>query len=204
MQALLGALLSTGAGYLLGAIPTGMVVGKVGGVDLTQVGSRRTGATNVLRTLGPVPAALVTVGDLTKGAAAVRLARFLTHGDPWAEVLAATAAVLGHTYSPFIGWRGGRGVLTGAGGLTAMRPEATLIGFLFGSTTIAMTRYVSLGSLTATLVSALVFLRRASAARQSPAYYAYAVIVPGFIIFGHRDNITRILNGTERKLGEKA
>lgn len=210
MRALLGVALSAAAGYLLGAIPTGMVVGKVGGVDLTQVGSRRTGATNVLRTLGPWPAAFVFAADFAKGAVAVRLARALlddgsraSEGSAWAQVVAATAAVVGHSYSPFIGWRGGRGVVAAAGGVTVIHPLATLFGASLGGAVIALTRYVSLGSLTATLVSASIVLARAVSARQSTAYYFYVVIVPAFIIFGHRDNISRLLNGIERKLGER-
>ena len=191
-------------GYLLGTIPTGMVVGKARGVDLTVVGSKRTGATNVLRTLGARWAALVALGDVLKGALAVLAAGALTSGNAWAEVLAAMAAVLGHTYSPFIGFRGGRGVLTGAGGALILVPAAFLIGSLAGCLAIWATRYVSLGSLVAATVAGLVTLGWVLAGGASPAYLAYGLIVPAFIVVVHRDNIQRLLSGTERKLGERA
>src|SRR6476646_9901893 len=113
------------AGYLIGAIPTGVVVARVyGRVDLTQVGSRRTGATNVLRTLGPGAAAIVFVGDFLKGVVAVLLAAVVGAGAPWPQALAGLAAVVGHSYSPFIGFKGGRGVTTGLGAALVLWPTA--------------------------------------------------------------------------------
>ena len=192
------------AGYLLGTIPTGMVVGKARGVDLTAIGSKRTGATNVLRTLGPRWAAMVAVGDVLKGSLAVLAAGALTGGNPWAQVFAAMAAVLGHTYSPFIGFRGGRGVLTGAGGVLVIAPVAFVIGSTAGCLAIWATRYVSLGSLVAATVAGLITLGWVLVGGAPAAYMVYGLVVPAFIIVAHRDNIKRLLSGTERKLGERA
>jgi len=191
-------------GYLLGSIPNGMIVAGLKGVDLTQVGSRRTGATNVLRVVGPGPAALVFAADFAKGVAAVLVARALANGDPWAQVVAASTAVLGHSYSPFIGFRGGRGVVTAMGGLAVIQPEIALFGFLVGALAIAATRYVSLGSITGTVSAGAIGIALVVFAGYPPAYFLYGLLVPLFIVVSHRDNIERLLSGTERKLGEKA
>jgi glycerol-3-phosphate acyltransferase PlsY len=191
------------AGYLLGGFPTGMVIGRMHGVDLTSTGSGSTGATNVLRTLGPGAAALAFIGDFLKGVAAVLVARSLGDGGPWPQVVAATAAVLGHSYSPYIGFRGGRGVVTGMGGLVLIWPLAALVATILGAIAIATTRYVSLGSITGTLTAGLVVIGIVVFAGQSPAYLVYALIVPLFIVVSHRGNIARLLSGTERKLGER-
>jgi glycerol-3-phosphate acyltransferase PlsY len=190
-------------GYLCGAIPTGALVGRLyGRVDLTSVGSRRTGATNVLRTLGPGAAAVVFLGDLLKGSAAVLLAVVLSVGDPWAMALAGTAAVIGHAYSPFIGFKGGRGVATGIGGLAIIAPLAALGSLLVGAAIIAMTRYVSLGSIVGTCAGAIGLVLWTLASGESIAFAAFALAVGGFIVVAHRDNVQRLLNGAERRLGE--
>ena len=108
------AIVAAVVGYLIGAIPTGLIVGRVyKNVDITRVGSQRTGATNVLRTLGPGAAAIVFLGDGLKGVLAVVIANALTNGDALAASLAALGAIVGHSYSIFIGFRGGRGVTPG-------------------------------------------------------------------------------------------
>src|SRR5690242_18678318 len=128
MQVLLAAVI----GYLLGAIPTGMVVARVyRNVDLTAYGSGRTGATNVLRTLGRGAAAVAVAGDFFQGALAVALVKFLIAPEnSWIEMVAAVAAVVGHTYSVFIGFKGGRGVVTGFGASLVAAPIRILIAFI--------------------------------------------------------------------------
>ena len=201
MNFLVEVVLSASVGYVVGAIPTGVLVARVRGVDLTQTGSGRTGATNTLRALGPVAAAVVFGGDFAKGLVAVLMARALSDGGPWPQVAAAAAAVLGHSCSVFIGWRGGRGVVTGMGGLVGIWPQVALVGILFGAVAIAATRYVSLGSITGTVVSGLVVIGLVIFAGQPSAYLFYGLVVPLIILVAHRDNIERLMRGTERKLG---
>jgi glycerol-3-phosphate acyltransferase PlsY len=192
------------AGYLIGAIPTGALVATVyRRVDLTQVGSRRTGATNVLRTLGPGAAAVVFLGDFLKGTVVVLLASALAGGDAWVKAIAGAAAVFGHAFSPFLGFRGGRGVTTGLGGLLAIAPIVAGAGLLTGAAAIAATRYVSLGSILGTSVAALLLVSWTLASGQPIAYVAFALVVGGFILIAHHDNIDRLVHGKERKLGQR-
>lgn len=180
-----------------------MVARWYGNVDLTRVGSGRTGATNVLRTLGPRAAALVLLGDFLKGSLAVLAAGWLAAGDPWAMSLGWFAAVIGHSYSPWLRFRGGRGVATGLGGLLPLAPGAAVVALLCGIGIIALTRYVSLGSITGSLVAAMLVIGWALANDRSAAYVLFSVLTAGFIIVAHRDNIQRLLRGTERRLGER-
>ncbi len=212
------------AAYLVGAIPNGVLIGKLfSDVDVRAYGSGKTGATNVLRTLGPGAAALVVIGDIAKGAIAVLLARYVFFGalvsfpihaaashaalaryQPWAEALAGLAAVLGHTYSIYIRFSGGRGVLTGAGALLVMSPVSILFGLVAAVVPIALTRYVSLGSvLSATVVPVVELILYLTNHAPLP-YLLFTLFGGAYIIVLHRDNIGRLLNGTERKLGERA
>lgn len=192
------------AGYLLGSIPFGMIVARLhGNVDLTTHGSGRTGATNVLRTVGKRAAAVVFAGDFLKGLAATLLAFHVSGGDPWAGLLAALAAVAGHTYSPFIGFKGGRGVTTGLGATLIGAPHLMLAAFALGVFLVWSTRYVSLGSVVGATAGALLLIGNA-VVTQNPAWAVWGVLVGGFIVVAHRDNIRRLLDGTERKLGEAA
>jgi glycerol-3-phosphate acyltransferase PlsY len=192
-------------GYLLGSIPTGMVVARVyRNVDLTAYGSGRTGATNVLRTLGSGAASIAFAGDFLKGFLAVVLVRYIVGGDsPWAELVVAIAAVIGHSYSVFIGFKGGRGVVTGLGATIVAAPVLMLVVLVVGAVVVATTRYVSLGSVVgAALGGALLCWLAASSGEV--AWAVWGILVGGFIVVAHKDNIERLLAGTERKLGERA
>jgi glycerol-3-phosphate acyltransferase PlsY len=194
-------------GYLLGSIPTGMIVARVyRNVDLTAYGSGRTGATNVLRTLGSGAAAIAFAGDFLKGLLAVVVVQYVIAGDnprlPWLELIAAIAAVLGHSYSMFIGFRGGRGVVTGFGATVVAAPVPMLIALAVGALLIGTTRYVSLGSVVGSAVAGLLLCWLAVTSGE-PAWAVWGVLVGGFIVVAHRDNIERLLAGTERKLGER-
>ena len=201
------------AGYLLGSIPFGVLAGRFfGDRDPRAFGSGKTGATNVLRTLGPGPAAIVVAGDVLKGALAVLLARlvfFGGHAEPatlqaTAEAVAGFCAILGHNYSLLIGFKGGRGVLTGAGAMLVMAPFAFLIGLICAAVPIAITRYVSLGSMlgaTGSIVTEFVLLLTH---HDSLPHFIFILVGGVVIIVSHRDNIERLLNGTERKLGQPA
>jgi len=185
-----------------------MIVARVyRNVDLTAHGSGRTGATNVLRTLGSGAAAIAFAGDFLKGLAAVLLVKYVIAGDssgvPWLELIAAGAAVLGHSYSMFIGFKGGRGVVTGFGATVVAAPVAMLIALVVGVFLVATTRYVSLGSVVGSTLGGLLLCWLAITTGE-PAWAIWGVLVGGFIVLAHRDNIERLLAGTERKLGERA
>jgi glycerol-3-phosphate acyltransferase PlsY len=118
----------------------------------------------------------------------------------WVQFVAAAFAVIGHTYSPLLGFKGGRGIITGSGGLLVVTPPAFLASLIFGVGTVALTRYVSLGSLVGAVVAAIVMIWQAWSG--GPAFfYLYGTLVPGFVIMTHKGNIQRLLSGTERKLG---
>ncbi len=198
------------AAYLLGSIPTGVLAGKLfGDRDPRATGSGKTGATNVLRTLGPGPAALVVLVDVGKGVAAVLLARYVFFGSQsdlrdYAEALAGFAAIIGHNYSLYIRFGGGRGVLTGAGAMLVMSPFATLVGLICAVIPISITRYVSLGSILGATGSAATSLVLLLTHHDSLPHFLFILVGAAIIILSHRDNIERLLKGTERKLGQPA
>jgi glycerol-3-phosphate acyltransferase PlsY len=205
----LGGLALVAAGYVIGAIPFGIVAGRLaGGVDLRQHGSRRTGATNTLRTLGWRWAASVLVLDLAKGAAAVLLARWLYVAGPpssaeWVSAGAGVAAVIGHNWSAFIGFRGGRGVATSAGGMAVLSPLSLVVVLPLVALVIWRTRYVSLGSLVAAASAPIVTAGLAVAGAVGWAAAAYAAACGVLIVIAHGDNVARLRAGTERRIGER-
>jgi glycerol-3-phosphate acyltransferase PlsY len=191
-------------GYLLGSIPTGAVIARLyGNVDITRVGSGKTGTTNVLRALGPGAAAAAFAGDVSKGAIAVLIALTLNQGTGWPCLVAGAAAVLGHTYSLYIGFRGGRGVAPAIGATLVVAPVALGIGAVVAVGVVAVTRYVSLGSVVGTCVAALVLIVT-SVIQQDPLWAVWGILVGGLVVVAHRDNLQRLRTGQERKLGEKA
>jgi glycerol-3-phosphate acyltransferase PlsY len=201
-------------GYLVGSIPSGVVIGQLfGNVDPRTQGSGKTGTTNILRTLGPGPAAFVLLLDLGKGVAAVLLARYLimplsAGASPelraWAEAAAGLAAILGHMFSIFIHFTGGRGVATGGGAILAMQPLVWLVGLITLVVPIAITRYVSLGSILAAATTAILEVALVLTGHEYWGHAAFMVVGAVFVIWAHRDNIDRLVHGTERKLGEPA
>jgi len=199
------AILAAVVGYVLGSVPTGMVVARVyRNVDLTAHGSGRTGATNVLRTLGTGAAAIAFAGDFLKGMLSVLIAKYLIAPDnTWIWMIAAIAAVVGHSYSLFIGFRGGRGVVTGFGASVVAAPVLMLIAFAIGIGLVLLTRYVSVGSVVGTILAGLLMCGLAYA-QSDPAWALWGVLIGGFIVVAHKDNIERLRAGTERKLGERA
>lgn len=205
-------------GYLLGSIPFGVLISRRSTkTDITKVGSRRTGATNVLRTAGFKSAVLVGICDVGKGILAVVFARLIFSGEYsaigdsgllWmatsAQVLAALAAVIGHSYSVFLRFNGGRGVATFFGGLIILCPPAALFGaevLIIGA---GLSRYVSLGSIVGAVATYAILVPLIIVNGFPIEYLAYALAGAIFITVMHRDNISRLLAGTERRLGEKA
>ncbi|HEX2036232.1 MAG TPA: glycerol-3-phosphate 1-O-acyltransferase PlsY [Chloroflexota bacterium] len=189
--------------YLLGAIPSGLLIGKLGfGVDVREYGSRRTGATNVLRTLGKGAAALALALDLGKGILAVLVARWLLPTEPWAHVLAALAATAGHNWPIFTGFRGGRGVVVSTAAVAVLQVVVLAVLLPLAVFVIWRTRFVSLASiLCAALAPPLMFICYLEGWAPLP-YVVYTVIGAALLILSHRDNIGRLLAGTESRIGQ--
>jgi acyl phosphate:glycerol-3-phosphate acyltransferase len=189
-------------GYLLGAIPVGLLVAKLArGIDIRRSGSGRTGTTNVLRSVGPLGAAVVLLLDVAKGLAAAAIGGWLA-GD-WGAVSGGIAAVLGHTRSIFIGFGGGRGVATAAGGLAVLAPLA-LVGVVPLFAVVAgVSRYVSLASLSVALAAPLIVVGLLIFGRAGFPALVFAAVGCALVIVAHADNIARLREGTERRLGER-
>ncbi len=211
-------------GYLLGSVPFGVLISRLSsGADIRQVGSGKTGMTNVLRTSGKKAAALALVLDIAKGIVAVVLAKLIFDSDyavsisispaftmHYAQVLAALAAIAGHSWSIFLKFKGGRGVNTFIGGLLAMYWPAAVFGgglmLIIGFTT----KYMSLGSITGAIAAFVMLIilnvLQIPLMASYPAiqYVIYAMIGAIFIYVMHRDNIIRLVSGKERKIGQKA
>ncbi|HTE65897.1 MAG TPA: glycerol-3-phosphate 1-O-acyltransferase PlsY [Candidatus Binatia bacterium] len=209
MSGPLGAALLVAIGYLIGAVPVGLIVGRlVAGIDLRRHGSQRIGATNALRTLGTRWAVVVFAFDVAKGLAAVLLARALYQAGPpgspeWVAAAAGVAAVAGHNWSLFIGFTGGRGVATAAGGLAAVAPLALAIVVPVVALVVWRTRFVSLGSLTAVVLAVALTAGFAATGQGSLAAVGYALAAGALVWIAHRDNIERLRAGTERRIGER-
>lgn len=204
--------------YLLGSIPTGYLAGKLlRGMDIRDHGSKSTGATNVLRTLGKGPALVVLLVDLVKGAVAVVFARWLCSWllmppaipipasfdgqniEPWAVLVAGLAALLGHSRSVWLNFTGGKSAATGLGVLLAMSPVVGLGAALVFGLVLAISRIVSLSSILAAGTGiALVF------GFEHPLPYRLLVIAGGlYVIIRHAANVQRLLAGTEPRLRQK-
>lgn len=186
-------------GYLLGTIPTGYLVARMRGVDIQKVGSGNIGATNVLRAVGVGPAIVVALFDPLKGILAVMFP-LLMGADPWAIALTGFATVLGNNFNIFLQLRGGKGVATSLGVFLAIDPWVTFLAVVLGIFTMAVGRFVSLGSLVGVLSVPLMLL----ATLMVPLPYLYlALALSALILFRHRENIRRLTAGTERRLGER-
>ncbi len=186
--------------YLIGGIPWGVVIARLtGGPDPRTIGSGRTGGANVLRALGPRAAAASGLLDALKGIVAVVLAIIAGGGLPL-EILAAIAAIIGHSRSPFIGFSGGRGIAPGLGGLMVIHPLAAIVTIPVFAIVLLVSRYSSLASLTATALAAVVIIVMTIAFDQSGLYVIYALVAGGMIWLFHLDNIQRLLAGSERRI----
>jgi len=182
--------------YLLGSISFGIIVTKiVKGVDIRNYGSGSTGMTNVLRTVGKGPGALVFIGDAAKGMLAVLLGQYYG-GDVYA-VIGGIAAMLGHAYPIFFGFKGGKGVATGFGIILALAPEVTAIAITIFLVTVFLSKYVSLGSLLGSLsvpINMYLFAKPLS-------LIIFGIAGASFVVYAHRANIKRLYQGTEYKVG---
>ncbi len=194
--------------YLLGAIPFGYLVGKLwSGVDVREHGSQNIGFTNVLRVVGRVPGAIVLILDIGKGVAAVLgIARLGVVHPEILPILCGIAAIIGHNWPVYLKFKGGKGVATTIGAFIALTPAATLISITVWFITVWLTRYVSLGSILFVIclpitVSVLGYI--AGWNTHTTALLACAVLVAILATYRHKSNIARLLNGTERKIGQK-
>jgi glycerol-3-phosphate acyltransferase PlsY len=183
-------------GYLAGSIPFALLLTRSRGVDLRRAGSHNVGAANVLRTTGVPRALMVMLLDAGKGALAVLVARLLTD-DVTAVMAAGLAAIVGHVYPAWIGFRGGKGVAASAGVFAMLAPLATAIAALVFVGTIVITRFISAGSLAGALALAI-----ATAIGNAPGpVVAGAILAAVLVMHRHRDNVQRLIAGTERRIG---
>ncbi|OIP60552.1 MAG: acyl-phosphate glycerol 3-phosphate acyltransferase [Nitrospirae bacterium CG2_30_41_42] len=183
--------------FLLGSIPFGIIIAKAKGVNLKKVGSGNIGATNVLRSLGKWPAALTLLGDVLKGTAAIAIGRYLGAG-PVYEGLVGFSAILGHNFSIFLGFRGGKGVATSLGVLSIYSPQIALFTFIIWLVVVIFTKYSSMGALVSfglLPINILFFDGREK--------LFTAILITILIFIRHRDNIQRLIKGTERKIGQR-
>jgi glycerol-3-phosphate acyltransferase PlsY len=203
------------SGYLLGSIPSGWLAGRcLAGLDIREHGSGSTGATNVLRVVGKGPALAVFLVDVLKGSAAVLLARVVLGGsapasagsgwmlDAWV-VAAGLAALAGHIWPLWLGWKGGKAVATGLGMLLGLAWPVGLACFGIFLTVLSLSRIVSLSSVVAALSLPLLMLGWFGSGGLRPAYLALALLTTTLVVWRHRANLERLLQGTEPKLGEK-
>lgn len=185
-------------GYLIGSIPIGyLVTHRWMQIDIRKHGSGNTGFTNVFRVAGFVPGVVVLVGDLGKGVLAVLIGKWL--GTEFTGMLCGLSSIMGHNWSVFLNFTGGRGVATGAGVFFALAPKVLLITSIIWIGTILITRYVSLASiLGAASVPILMLIFR-----ESTLLTIFGLIAAIFVIYRHKPNIQRLLAGTEYKFGDK-
>ena len=195
------AIVSIAAAYLVGAVPWGLVLGKLKGIDPRNHGSGGTGATNTLRLLGWRVAVLVFVLDFLKGLLPVVLVRFLD-GPTWLAGCVAVATVVGHCWPVYIGFKGGKGMATSGGAATGLAPFLFVL-ILVIALVIWLTRYVSLASLLTAIIGPSIVTGMAIWG-DYPWWWVIAIwTMAAIIIYQHRTNIQRLLNGTERKFGNR-
>ncbi len=181
--------------YLLGSIPFAYLAGRLNGVDLRTVGSGNLGATNVFRTLGRTVGITVMVLDIAKGAAAVLIAQWVVGGSWW-PIAAGALAIIGHVFPVWTGFKGGKGVAVGAGALVGLVPLASAVLIVLWFVIVLLTRYVSVAS----IVCALAAAPLAWAFGAPWSYVAFIALAALFVILKHRENIQRLLAGTENRI----
>lgn len=183
-------------GHICGSIPSGLwIVKALFGIDIRNYGSKNIGTTNVFRTVGAKAALLVLILDMLKGIIAVATMNYF-FANPLLDVITALGALLGHNYSVFLRFKGGKGVATGLGLLIYLMPKVSLGSFLVWLILVLITRYVSLGSVVAAVMTPIF----AWYFGYPPAYIVFGGIAGLFVIIRHKENIKRLLNGTESKI----
>lgn len=183
-------------GHVCGSVPSGLwLVQAFHGIDIRNYGSKNIGTTNVFRTVGPKTAVLVLIADAFKGILAVGIMSYFFH-NPLLDVVTALGALLGHNYSLFLGFKGGKGVATALGLLIFMMPKVAVASFGIWLVCVLLTRYVSLGSIMAAIFTPPLawYLGYPS------AYVISSVVAAFFVVLRHKENIHRLLTGTESKI----
>lgn len=183
-------------GHACGSVPSGLwLVQAFHGIDIRNYGSKNIGTTNVFRTVGPKTAVLVLIADAFKGILAVGIMSYFFH-NPLLDVVTALGALLGHNYSLFLGFKGGKGVATALGLLIFMMPKVAVASFGIWLVCVLLTRYVSLGS-----IMAAIFMPPLAWYLGYPsAYVIFSVVAAFFVVLRHKENIHRLLTGTESKI----
>lgn len=197
----MGFVLAVIISYLIGSISFSYLIAKrLAGIDIRTQGSGNAGATNTLRVLGKGPGIAVLVLDALKGLAAMGIAHWITSGDPVAYAFAGIFAIVGHNWPVFFGFRGGKGIATTLGVALGLSPLAFLIAAVVTVIVIAITRYVSLGSLVfVTLLPVLLWFLT-----DHPVYPLVSLLITVFAYIRHSSNIVNLVQGKERKLGDKS
>ncbi|MEW6087271.1 MAG: glycerol-3-phosphate 1-O-acyltransferase PlsY [bacterium] len=190
--------------YFIGSIPFAYIAGMVlKGIDIREYGSKNTGATNVSRVLGKIPGIIVFVLDFAKGLAPVLLAgHFFKYQENLViiKILSGLFSVCGHIWTVFLNFKGGKGVASSFGVMAGITPKSTLIVFLIWAIIVFLFRYISLGSIAASLSLPLVVF---FVEKEKAAVFIFTLLMSVIVIYKHRENIKRLLAGTENKIGEK-
>jgi glycerol-3-phosphate acyltransferase PlsY len=196
-------LIAAVVGYLLGSLSFGYLIARAKGVNIFEVGSKSSGATNVLRVLGKGPGYLAFFLDALKGAAAAGWPLVFVRGPHSTYLICAVAglvaAIVGHSFSCFIKFRGGKGVATATGGFLILLPTETLIAGMVWIIAFYASRYVSLAS----IIAAIALTAAAFLLHELPFLQYFALLIAVLVIIRHRANIVRLLNGTENKFVKK-
>ncbi|MDQ7822153.1 MAG: glycerol-3-phosphate 1-O-acyltransferase PlsY [Candidatus Eremiobacteraeota bacterium] len=190
--------------YFYGSLPFGVFIGKkLKGIDIREFGSGNIGAANAFRTLGPAGGIAVLLCDMSKGILPVLLARFFAASDalvPLLQVIAGVTAILGHNYSIFLKFKGGKGIATSFGVIIALNWWIALMCFSVWGLMVLLTRYSSVGSLSGSLALPAFMV----IFKQPVPFIAFGIISCAFAFYAHRGNIKKLLKGTELKITEKA
>ncbi len=201
---LLGTSFSLTIGYLLGSLPTGYLTVKwIKGLDIRRLGSGSTGATNVLRQVGKLPALAVFLIDVGKGTAAILLARTLNGGDGL-EVATGLVALAGHIWPIWLRWKGGKAVATGLGVLLGLSWPVGLASLGIFLTVLSVSKIVSLSSIISSISLPILMVLSFEEDNFRPAYLAVSLIAMALVLWRHRSNVQRLIAGNENRLGDSS
>ncbi|MDZ4742042.1 MAG: glycerol-3-phosphate 1-O-acyltransferase PlsY [Verrucomicrobiota bacterium] len=206
MEPMINVLITALISFLVGSIPTGFLVAKLKGIDIRSQGSGNIGATNAFRVLGKVWGSFVLTFDILKGMLPVLLVAFLFKDQPniiTLKLVAAVCTVLGHNYTPWLGFKGGKGIATSAGALIGLMPVVSVMVIVVFIVVFKISRYVSLGSIIAAAALPLVTALFYWGMPEFLPFTIFASVLGILAIVRHKSNIRRLINGTENRFGQK-